>query len=155
MDFRRSLNPGEMRQWGELLEMIKDVRLSGEADKVTWALEKSGNFTTKSMYTMLVHRGGDKLPNEEGLELQNSFENQDICMADATKKTSNCSQFEGQTMERESQMRDLWEARDGGPYLLLLHSCKVLLDLHQRSPGMVKDTIWSPGPHAHLGNKGG
>lgn len=37
--------------------MIKPVQISGEPDRVQWTLEKKGQFTTRSMYKMLVHRG--------------------------------------------------------------------------------------------------
>lgn len=57
MEFKRSLNVGEAEQWGVLENMIKEVRLSERSDQVKWVLEKSGQFSTKSMYRMLAHRG--------------------------------------------------------------------------------------------------
>lgn len=34
--------------------MIKDTTLTEEEDKVTWVLEKSGKFSTRSMYRLLA-----------------------------------------------------------------------------------------------------
>lgn len=39
------------------MNMIKDVEITEEADAVTWALEKSGQYTVRSMYRMMAHRG--------------------------------------------------------------------------------------------------
>lgn len=57
MDFRRSLSLGEATQWDELVDLIKEIKPVRGADRVSWALEKSGHFSTKSMYRMLAHRG--------------------------------------------------------------------------------------------------
>lgn len=42
MEFRRALSIEEATQWEELVNKIKDVKVTGEADTVVWALEKSG-----------------------------------------------------------------------------------------------------------------
>lgn len=39
------------------MNAIEGVSLTEEHDGVTWAVEKSGHFTTRSMYRMLAHRG--------------------------------------------------------------------------------------------------
>jgi hypothetical protein len=38
-------------------ESVTGVKLNDAQDKMTWALEKSGKYTTKSMYRFLLHRG--------------------------------------------------------------------------------------------------
>lgn len=43
MESRRSFSPEELSQWENLLEMIRNVRISGEPDRVQWVLEKGGN----------------------------------------------------------------------------------------------------------------
>lgn len=67
LEFVRSLSPEEADQWESLMNEIEEIKLTEESDTVTWALEKSGQFTTRSMYRMLAHRGGDQLPDEENL----------------------------------------------------------------------------------------
>lgn len=57
MNFRRSLKREEADQWEELLEMIKETNINDQHDRITWVLEKSGQYTTRSMYRMLAHRG--------------------------------------------------------------------------------------------------
>ena len=55
--FRRSLAPGETT-WVELLGLLQDVQLDAdERDEVTWALDNSKSFTTKSLYRFITHRG--------------------------------------------------------------------------------------------------
>lgn len=58
MQFRRSLRTEDADQWEALIDMIKNAKVTGGADKVKWALEKSGQYTTRSMYRMLLQRGG-------------------------------------------------------------------------------------------------
>lgn len=57
MDFRRSLSLEEADQWEELLDTIKEVEISNIPDRVTWALKKLGQYTTRLMYRMLAHMG--------------------------------------------------------------------------------------------------
>lgn len=57
MDLKRSLNLEEAAQWEALMDTIKDIQINRGADKVVWVLEKSGIYSTKSMYRMLAHRG--------------------------------------------------------------------------------------------------
>lgn len=57
INFRRTLSVVEATQWDDLLNTIKETELTGETDSVKWALEKSGQYTTRSMYRMLAHRG--------------------------------------------------------------------------------------------------
>jgi hypothetical protein len=57
MDFKRPLSQIEADQWEELLEMVERVQINGDKDKVVWVLEKSGKYTSRSMYRFLSHRG--------------------------------------------------------------------------------------------------
>ena len=47
----------DLELWKDLMSQLEGVRLNSEKDKVTWVLEKSGRFTTKSMYRWFLHRG--------------------------------------------------------------------------------------------------
>jgi hypothetical protein len=58
--FRRSFGPEDVAQWADLLSMLNIVELQRdgvERDKFRWCLEKSGWYSTKSMYKFLAHRG--------------------------------------------------------------------------------------------------
>lgn len=57
MEFRRALSSEEILQWETMMTTIKDIRITEGADKVKLVLEKSGQYTTRSMYRMLAHRG--------------------------------------------------------------------------------------------------
>jgi hypothetical protein len=58
ISFRRSLAPGEEASWAELLGLLQDKQLEeGDRDTVTWALDNSKTFTTKSLYRFVTHRG--------------------------------------------------------------------------------------------------
>jgi hypothetical protein len=57
MDFRRPLSAAEAEQWELLLDKLRGVQLNAHKENVIWGLEKSGMFSTKSMYRHLVHRG--------------------------------------------------------------------------------------------------
>jgi len=60
---RRSLHGATLDEWNDLQGVLQDVGLDGlEDDEVNWVLEKSRNFSTKSLYTCLTHGGvKDKL----------------------------------------------------------------------------------------------
>ena len=57
LDFYRSLDQNEIAQWDEMLDLLGGTALSDNQDTVRWALEKSGLYTTRSMYRVLSHRG--------------------------------------------------------------------------------------------------
>lgn len=48
-----------MKEWERLMDSLEDFWLSEEADKFVWLLDKSGNYTTRSMYRRLTFRGAD------------------------------------------------------------------------------------------------
>jgi hypothetical protein len=55
---RRRLTVGEVEQRNALLEKLQEVVLDpANRDEVVWALEKSKNFTTKSLCRFITHRG--------------------------------------------------------------------------------------------------
>jgi hypothetical protein len=53
----RSLSLDEVEQWVDLVDLIQQVQLNEMADEVKWNFEKSGAYTTKSMYKFLLHSG--------------------------------------------------------------------------------------------------
>lgn len=55
--FRRSFGPEEIEEWQQLIVQVREVPLQSEPDTVTWALEKSGKFTTASLYKELTFPG--------------------------------------------------------------------------------------------------
>ena len=57
IDFRRSLDPSDLTQWDHLLRVLAQTSISDTEDKVRWALEKKGVFSTRSMYHFLSDRG--------------------------------------------------------------------------------------------------
>lgn len=58
MDFKRSLSLQEYNSWLDLKDKLQLIHLEFEQnDAVSWALEKKGHFTTKSLYRFLTNRG--------------------------------------------------------------------------------------------------
>ena len=58
INFRRSLSLEENASWVELLSILQNVNLDQEVrDDVTWALDNSKIFTTKSLYRFITHMG--------------------------------------------------------------------------------------------------
>jgi hypothetical protein len=56
--FRRTLTVNEMEQRDALFAILQGVTLDSTGrDEVSWAFEKSKNFTTKSLYRFITHRG--------------------------------------------------------------------------------------------------
>jgi hypothetical protein len=53
LDMRRRLGIEEVAEWNELQEALDLVCFSDEEDKAVWALENSGNFSTKSLYRLI------------------------------------------------------------------------------------------------------
>jgi hypothetical protein len=51
--FRRSFDPEELELWSQLVLVLDGVRFDEEQDKVSWSLEPSGFFSTRSMYKAL------------------------------------------------------------------------------------------------------
>jgi hypothetical protein len=57
MDFRRPLSSSEAAQWEMLVDKLEDIQLNEGRDKMIWNPEKSGCYTSKSMYRCLSHQG--------------------------------------------------------------------------------------------------
>lgn len=57
LTFRRNFGDREMIEWEELLTMVANVSLSDEPDTVRWALEKSGELNTSSLYDEMTYTG--------------------------------------------------------------------------------------------------
>lgn len=58
IQFRRQLNEELSAEWVQLQELLSEVTLSEGRDKVTWALDKSKKYSTKSLYKLLTTGGG-------------------------------------------------------------------------------------------------
>lgn len=58
LSFNRSLDEGDVEAWEELMANLdQEHPTDGAADMVSWGLEKSGMFTTKSLYRAMTHGG--------------------------------------------------------------------------------------------------
>lgn len=55
--FRRSFSNADLRSWEELLQLLERVQLNSAKDLVSWGIEKSDQYTARSMYRMMAHRG--------------------------------------------------------------------------------------------------
>jgi hypothetical protein len=55
--FKRVFGREEMRSWEHLLQMLEPIFLSDQKDRVRWAFENDGEYTSKSMYKWLSFRG--------------------------------------------------------------------------------------------------
>jgi len=57
LDLRRRLGNEEVAEWNDLQETLELVQLSESEDTAVWALEASGNFSTKSLYRFMKNSG--------------------------------------------------------------------------------------------------
>lgn len=57
LTFRRNFGPREMMEWDEMQECLRGLQLTEEKDMVKWSLEKSGKFSTKSLYQHVSNPG--------------------------------------------------------------------------------------------------
>jgi hypothetical protein len=55
--FKRAFGGEEMKSWEQLLQMLEPIFLSDQKDRVKWALEKNGEYSSKSMYRFLSFGG--------------------------------------------------------------------------------------------------
>lgn len=73
--FRRPLGNYDFCEWERLMVRLDDFRLNGEQDHFVWILDKTKNYSTRSMYRTLTFRGvlnkrmiklwkSNKLPNK-------------------------------------------------------------------------------------------
>jgi hypothetical protein len=51
--FRRNFGPEDVEQWTQLVQILNGASFDSEQDKVSWRLEPSGSFSTRSMYKAL------------------------------------------------------------------------------------------------------
>ena len=56
--YRRCFGAAEMDEWRELMEKLERVQLLDEDDGVTWKLEQSGKYSTRSLYRLITFLGG-------------------------------------------------------------------------------------------------
>jgi len=47
----------DMLEWERSMEILEDCRLNEEEDKFVWSLDKSGDYTTRSIHRRLTFRG--------------------------------------------------------------------------------------------------
>jgi hypothetical protein len=59
VQFRRGLTCEFVQQWNSFREELEMVQLSARRDVVKWVLEKSGSYTTMSLYREV---GAEKKP---------------------------------------------------------------------------------------------
>jgi len=57
VEFRRSLNQQESREWARLVEFLAHVSLCKGRDQMSWVLEKSDSYSTRSLYKALTFGG--------------------------------------------------------------------------------------------------
>lgn len=57
IDFKRALSSRDFDRWMDLKSILSATTLTHNIDSVSWALDKSGHFTTKSLYRFLTDRG--------------------------------------------------------------------------------------------------
>ena len=57
MNLSRPLDEGEFSEWADLMTLLEGVRISSDTDQIKWVHEKSGCFTTRSMYRLMTYRG--------------------------------------------------------------------------------------------------
>ncbi|KAL6607011.1 hypothetical protein ACP70R_042664 [Stipagrostis hirtigluma subsp. patula] len=55
--FRRAFGPAKVAEWNIFLNLLGEVELVEEDDEVIWALNKSGKYSTKSLYNLLTFHG--------------------------------------------------------------------------------------------------
>jgi hypothetical protein len=55
IQFRRSLSPADLTPWVALRTDLDACNISDGQDRVSWALEPSGQFSVNSMYRCLLH----------------------------------------------------------------------------------------------------
>jgi len=57
LDYIRNFGDKEIEEWLEMRGKLEGVVLTEGADKVVWKLEKSGKFTTRSVYKFITFGG--------------------------------------------------------------------------------------------------
>ena len=67
VNFRRTFSAREADSWNILLDMLQNENLDeNERDEMLWALDSSKNYSTKSLYRFLTHRGV-RLPDSDNV----------------------------------------------------------------------------------------
>jgi hypothetical protein len=51
--FRRALDQGDLQAWSELSALVEDIELEDVPTTISWSLNPSGQFSTKSLYLSL------------------------------------------------------------------------------------------------------
>jgi hypothetical protein len=68
LDFRRNLGSEEVLELEELMDILESVQIQDIEDIVTWALEPSGKFSSRSLYRLMTN------PGEVGTRMKEMWE---------------------------------------------------------------------------------
>ena len=90
IELRRSLDMAELLQWEQLLHTLNQKIISDASDQVSCVLERSGSYSTRSMYRLLSD-GGTEWKNAATMEKQIAFANQGFYVANFSGQTSDGS----------------------------------------------------------------
>jgi hypothetical protein len=69
LTFRRNFGEEEQEEWDDLRRIVENMALNAETDSVRWVFEKSGLFTTASLYRELTFPG---VPNRWMMNIWNA-----------------------------------------------------------------------------------
>ena len=116
------------------MNLLEGIQLNNTADGVRWALEKSGKYSTKSMYRC------DQQTSAENLEQQATNEAKIFLWQVCSNKLQTGVELKKRNWKYSHLCGILWVPRNGGTHLFYLCSCKVYLGLFQGSLGVGKST---------------
>jgi hypothetical protein len=135
IEFRRPFGPGELAQWEDMLTELGCVSIQEGNDGIHWCLEKSGQYTIRSMYRSLVHRGvlnphmrrvwKARLPMKLKVFMWQVF--QDKSQTRGTQETE---------LERGWKLYGVWSNWNQGSHSFLMPNCQVHMILLQISFGV-------------------
>jgi hypothetical protein len=54
LSYRRRFGETEIKEWEELMTKLEEVNLTNSDDRVCWKLERSGKYSTRSMYRFIT-----------------------------------------------------------------------------------------------------
>jgi hypothetical protein len=54
--FRRSLDQNDLQAWRELCNVVEEIDLANGPDRISWHLDPSGSFSTRSLYLELCKK---------------------------------------------------------------------------------------------------
>jgi hypothetical protein len=81
LTFRRNFGAAQEVEWADLTAMMENIHLTHSSDTVRWVFEKSGQFSTASLYRELVFPGSSEQVDDESLESDITFEDKIFSVA--------------------------------------------------------------------------